>query len=86
MPNAQPQPSPSPDAAIDPDVVLVSSNAAHGGSCGGERIACPVCGEGPYGPSYRPAERQLRRGGVRLIFCHVCGGTWREITPLVAAA
>jgi hypothetical protein len=59
------------------ETVLLMSNAHHGPACGAERVSCPVCGE-PYGPLYRPAERQVRRSGV-FLFCHACHGAWREI-------
>jgi hypothetical protein len=54
---------------------LVPTTAEHGGTCGGERVACPIHGL-PLGPLYRPAERQVR-GGIVLIFAHDCRQAWR---------
>lgn len=76
MPSRPPDDS-TPSSPFSLDTVLLMSNASHGPSCGAERIPCPVCGE-PFGPYYRPAERQLRRTGV-FLFCHACHGAWREV-------
>lgn len=57
-------------------VLLVAHGIVHGPSCG-ERIPCPICGDGPWAP-YMPAERQSRRTGT-FVLCHACDGRWREI-------